>query len=215
MQFDNYRDPTAESVWIKKNGDYNVQVPVDSCYSNLSHYGTNFGTPNDPQQHSESNLGGGLVKSIVAPYPAEQFPEIMLQLGVPHEYKTAFAKKEIFNCNSYITAKQYYDGTKHGSRPVDNLDRSPTISPLNNSMVLSYRQEQAIKLIEAFEKGFIKLYHKDKNVYNWIKKYVCPKLSLSVLNDLAKKLESILATNTDLGMKVANITELLLRKCII
>ena len=30
MQFDNYRDPNAESIWLKKSNDYNVQVPEDT-----------------------------------------------------------------------------------------------------------------------------------------------------------------------------------------
>lgn len=215
MQFDNYRDPTAESVWIKNNRDYSVQVPLDSCYSNLSQYGTTFGTNNNSQQHADPNLGGGLVKPIVAPYPAEQFPEIMVQLGAPHEYKTASAKTEIFNCNDYITANQYYNGAKNGSRQVNPMTITPTIDPLNRSMVLSYGQKQAIKLIEDFEKGLVQLYHKDKNVYNWIKKYICPNLSVPVLKDLAKQLESLLATTADLGWKVEHIAFLLISECLL
>jgi hypothetical protein len=222
MQFDNYRDPTAESVWIKKSSDYNVEVPVDSYYSNLSHYGTGFGTNNFniyPQQHSDPNLGGGLVKPIIAPYPAEQFPEIMMKLGEPHEYMSAYDKKEIFNCNGYITANQYYNGTKHGSRRIKPLDiqqniRTPTIAPLNTTMVVSEWKAKAINLVEDFQKGIIKIYDRSKSIYNWIKKYVCPNLSVSVLTELTKNVETILATSATTGMKVEHIAELFFEKCI-
>ena len=221
MQFDNYRDPTAESVWIKKSSDYNVEVPVDSCYSNLSHYGTAFGTNNFnnyPQQYADPNLNGGLVKSIVAPYPAEQFPEIMLKLGEPHEYNSAYDKKELFNCNGYITADQYYDGTKYGSRRVQPLDiqqkmTTPTVAPLHSSMVMSEWKGKAIHLVDAFGKGIVKVYDSEKSVHNWIKMYVCPNLSMSVLSVLSEKVEKILASSSTTGEKVGHIAELFFREC--
>lgn len=225
MQFDNYRDPNAESIWLKKSNDYNVQVPEDSCYSNLSHYGTGFGTNNFniyPQQHADPNLGGGLVHKIQAPYPVEDYPEIMQKLGPPHEYNSHYdGKKAFFNCNGYINTTQYCDITYHNSRktkPLDMVDNTlSSVAPLNstlNSGSSSWKQK-ATELLQDFEKGLVTLYHDTENVYNWIKKYVCPHLSPSVLVDLTKSVEAVLQSTSSTGMKIAHIAELFFRKCVL
>ena len=44
--------------------------------------------------------------------------------------------------------------------------------------------------------------------------YVCPNLSVSVLTELTKNVETILATSATTGMKVEHIAELFFEKCI-
>lgn len=225
MQFDNYRDPNAESIWLKKSNDYNVQVPEDSCYSNLSHYGTGFGTNNFNiyhQQHADPNLGGGLVHKIQAPYPVEDYPEIMQKLGTPHTYNSHYdGKKAIFNCNGYITNTQYCHETHRNSRKTKPLDRGvdtmTSVAPLNSTLSLgsSHWEQKASELLHDFEKGLVTLYNDAKNVYNWIKKYVCPNISVSVLTDLTKSVEAVLQSSSSTGMKIAHVAELFFRKCVL
>jgi hypothetical protein len=91
----NFRDPNAKSIWLKTSKDYDVGVKPGDCYSNLSIYGTHYGTNSThlyPSQHSMDYLGGGIVKKIIVPYPVEPIPQIMLKLGEPHKYDSGYKK---------------------------------------------------------------------------------------------------------------------------
>jgi hypothetical protein len=92
----NERDPNAQSVWLNKKQDYDVGVPMSNCYSNLSIYGTNYGTNNTHPyvgQNSMEHLDGGIIKKIEVPYPVEPVPEIILKMGNPHRYDSGFNSK--------------------------------------------------------------------------------------------------------------------------
>jgi len=102
----NFRDPKAKSIWLKQNDDYDVGIKPSDCYSNLSIYGTHYGTNSThsyPAQQSMYHLGGGIVKKIEVPYPIEPVPEIMLKLGQPHPYDSGYKKhkKLCKNCHIY------------------------------------------------------------------------------------------------------------------
>jgi hypothetical protein len=79
----NKRDPNSPSIWIDDNNQM-----VD-CYSNLSMYGTNFGT-NDKMPNNK-----GLSQKIVMPYPVEPVPEVIQVLGQPHPYMSGYTLHKI------------------------------------------------------------------------------------------------------------------------
>jgi hypothetical protein len=221
MQFNNNRDPNKESIWLKPDNNYNVEAPSDSCYSNLSHYGTEWGSNNYYNVNAEPTLGGGLVEKINMPYPVEPYPEIMQMLGKPHQYDSGYTGKvPLYNCNGYDKLGQYgvamYYNLKNQLPPKDNDTRR--MSQIHNTMHNIYSsvnwEEQARRLVEDFEKGTVKIYIDGKEVYNWIKRYICPNISLSVLELITKSVETVLNSSLNSWDKIARIAEIFFSNCV-
>lgn len=227
MQFNNNRDPNKESIWLKPDNNYNVEAPSDSCYSNLSHYGTEWGSNNFNNYYNvnaEPTLGGGLVEKINMPYPVEPYPEIMQMLGEPHQYDSGYTGKvPLYNCNGYDKLGQYgvamHYNLKKQLPPKDNDTRRMsqihnTVAPMHNIYSSVNWEEQARRLVEDFEKGTVKIYIDGKEVYNWIKRYICPNISLSVLELVTKSVETVLNSSLTSWVKIARIAEIFFSNCV-
>lgn len=78
-------EDTGKSVWVERPEQTSSQ-----CYSNLSVYGTNYGTNRTHSYTNQEYVNGGIVKKIQVPYPAEPVPQIMQALGLPHKYDSGY-----------------------------------------------------------------------------------------------------------------------------
>jgi hypothetical protein len=101
--------------------------------------------------------------------------------------------------------------------PVMKYTMPKAVAPSPNSQLqisgvssMNFDQK-AEELVHAFEKGV----REAKNVYNWIKKYICPRMSGQGLMSLASQVEKILQSNSSTTMKIAHIAESLAKMCIL
>ena len=139
MQFDNKRDPNSESIWLKNDNNYNVQVPTDSCYSNLSQYGTHFGPNTVVGSYANPALGGGLVKKIQVPYPVEPIPDIMQKLGQPHEFNSGYNLHKLENklgCIGKNCTNEVKNMAKDSLHCLLNCENNPKILECTEECVM-------------------------------------------------------------------------------
>jgi len=150
----------------------------------------------------------------------EPYPEIMQMLGEPHEYNSGYnGILPLYNCNGYDKLGQYgvamHQNLKKQLPLKDNMTHPHnTVAPMHNISSSGNWEEHARRLVEDFEKGTVKIYKDGKEVYNWIKRYICPEVSLSVLEQITKSVETVLHSSSSSWAKIAHIAEIFFHSCV-